>query len=140
MSETVERKVYRKSWVKIMFWVVAAIWVANTIMNFVWFGEPGVLGFALPLMWAFIAVLYGRPYVIVRERDITVAAAPLRPRTLSREQIVSFEEAKPGIAEVGLAGGAKLVVRIKDVCDADQEYLRTELSAGLGQSVVTSAG
>lgn len=144
MTRTAERKVYRRRWMTIAYGVVAAMWTVNTILNFVWFGELGALNIVLPLLWAFLAMIYGRPYAVVRDHDFTIAVAPLRPRTLARDQIVSLEEAKPGIVKLGLADGGKLVVRVKDVRKPDQEYLRAvlgaHLSAPASEPAVASAG
>ncbi len=127
MDQTQNRKVYRKPWIAAIAGVAAAVWLLNAVLNVVWFGELSVLNIALPLLWAFVAVLYARPYAVANTDAITLAIAPLRPRTLAWNQIVSFDEVKPGIARLGLADGGKLTFRLKDARVQDQEYLRSVL-------------
>jgi hypothetical protein len=113
-------------------WIAAAIWAANATVNFLRVGELSVLNVFVTLIWALLAALCGRPYAVIAGQVISIAAPPLRPKKFRRDQIVSYSETKPGIARLGLAGGATLVVRINEVRTVDQDYLRSQLTGTTG--------
>lgn len=121
------RRVYRHAWVKIMGWIAAGMWALSAVLNFVWFGELSVISLVLPVLWGLLAILYSRPYAVIEGQSITLAVAPIRPTTLAWDEIVSYEEPKPGIGKLTLSSGKKLTVRVKDVRLDDQSVLREVL-------------
>ena len=134
MTDNSERKIYRKPWTAAIMWIAAAIWAASSAVNFLRGGELSVLNVFVTLIWALLAALCGRPYAVIAGQFISIAASPLRPQKFRRDQIVSYSETKPGIVKLSLSGGTTLVVRINEVRAADQDYLRSQLTAPPGRA------
>jgi hypothetical protein len=134
VSQFAERRFYRPVWLIGAGWAAAGLWAVSGVMNLVWFGDTSPVNLMLPVLWGALALLYSRPIVVLREDGLDLAAALLRTRSVLWAEVASCSEVKPGVFELTLAAGGKVLVPVNSVRKVDRAALASELQQGIARA------